>query len=456
MATTAIWAIKGSLKKLDTYVKNREKTEGTSKNAIDDLVHYAMQDEKVLSNHKVKSSSKETKSYVTAINCNEETSVKEMLDTKRAAGKEKGILAFHGYQSFAENEVTPDMAHEIGVKLANELWGERFQVVVATHLDKKHHIHNHFVLNSVSCTDGKKFNATKASYRLMRDTSDRLCREYNLSVIENPKYGKSKHYSEWQAVSEGRPTWRSLIKEDVDKAIKESVTDRQFFYNLKKMGYEINTGKDISVKPQGKERFMRLRRNFGDEYSIESINKRILAQVDLKYNTGSKKNIDSKNIFHAKHKRTIGGLNGLYLHYLFKLGVLPKRKQLTNAKLSFIFKEELMKLDSITAEAKFLLNNDIQTIGDLEKRQALLISRKSLLTKEKRQLNNSLRYETDDSKSKSMKSKRSALSKDLYQIRKELNYCENISKRSVSMKSKLVEGKEETKEKEEKENVQLR
>ena len=143
------------------------------------------------------------------------------------------------------------MAHEIGIQLAKRLWGERFQVIVATHLDKENHLHNHFVVNTVSFADGLRYHRTEKDYYDMQKASDELCREYGLSVIENPKRGKSKQYGEWRAEREGKPTWRSLIKADVDKAIAESMTDRQFFYHLRSQGYEIKMGKDISVKPPG-------------------------------------------------------------------------------------------------------------------------------------------------------------------------------------------------------------
>lgn len=103
----------------------------------------------------------------------------------------------------------------------------------------------------------------------MQTVSDELCREYRLSVIENPQYGKSKQYGEWRAEQEQRPTWRGLIRADIDEAIRQSMTERQFFDTLRKKGYEVKIGKDISVRPPGKERFVRLIRNFGEDYSIE-------------------------------------------------------------------------------------------------------------------------------------------------------------------------------------------
>lgn len=113
----------------------------------------------------------------------------------------------------------------------------------------------------------------------MRAESDTLCREFGLSVIDQPKQGRSKHYGEWKAEREGKPTWRSLIKSDVDEAIDKATSTRQFFQNLKNLGYEIKLGKDISVRPPGKERFFRLERNFGENYTEEAIKRRILSRI---------------------------------------------------------------------------------------------------------------------------------------------------------------------------------
>lgn len=162
--------------------------------------------------------------------------------------------------------------------LAKKLWGEKYQVLVATHLDRENHLHNHFVVNTVSFVDGIKYHRTEQDYFDMQRESDRLCREYGLSVIENPQRGKSKHYGEWRAEQEGRPTYLSLIKADVDTAIRQSMTERQFFYHLRQMGYDVKVGKDITVRPPNYPRGRKLMRNFGEDYSMENIRRRILAQ----------------------------------------------------------------------------------------------------------------------------------------------------------------------------------
>ena len=261
MATTSIWSVKGWLGKVVIYVENPEKTtapeiakfpryenEGAVQReekmqSLSDVIAYAVNAEKTRRKGKegeegiVSETEQIMQQYVSGINCTPATARNEMMAVKKRYGKDEGIVAFHGYQSFAPGECTPALAHEIGVRLAQELWGGRFQVLVATHLDKAHHLHNHFVVNSVSYLDGKRYHRTNRDYRDMRATSDRLCREYGLSVIEHPKPGKSRHYGEWRAEQEGRPTYHSIVREDVDEAILQARTEKQFFHFLREKGW---------------------------------------------------------------------------------------------------------------------------------------------------------------------------------------------------------------------------
>ena len=287
MATTSIWRVKGWLGKVVIYAENPEKTanpkfyadrELTEQDGqqLSDVIRYAVNSEKT----------QETGSedgaplhrFVSGINCSPATARDEILAVKKRFGKEDGTVAYHGYQSFAPGEATPELAHEIGVKLATRLWGDRYQVIVATHLDKENHLHNHFVVNTVSFADGIKYHRTRKDYHEMQTVSDELCREYGLSVIKHPQQGRGKQHGEWRAEQEQRPTWRGLIRADIDEAIRQSMTARQFFDALRKKGYAVKVGKDISVRPPGKERFVRLMRNFGEDYSLNSIRRRILSQ----------------------------------------------------------------------------------------------------------------------------------------------------------------------------------
>ena len=171
MATTRIWKVDNKLPRVLDYAKNPDKTENPNWSKTDyqtmrDVMDYAMDDFKT-----------ERQYYVTALNCNTDCAREQMQMTKTKFQKVDGILAWHGYQSFAEGEVDAKTAHEIGVQLASELWPD-FQVIVATHLNT-HCLHNHFVLNSVSYLHGGKFNGCRESYARMRATSDRLCKEHS-------------------------------------------------------------------------------------------------------------------------------------------------------------------------------------------------------------------------------------------------------------------------------------
>lgn len=216
MATTSIWRVHGWLGKLVLYVENPDKTENPAfyekpdmtqreTQGLSDVIEYAVQQEKTEKAETDDEGVEIMQQFVSGVNCTPMTARDEMIAVKKRFGKEGGVVAYHGYQSFAPGEATPEMAHEIGLRLAKKLWGERYQVLVATHLDKENHLHNHFVLNTVSFVDGIKFYRSEKDYYDMQKESDRLCREYGLSVIENPKRGKSKHYGEWRAEQEGRP-----------------------------------------------------------------------------------------------------------------------------------------------------------------------------------------------------------------------------------------------------------
>lgn len=158
--------------------------------------------------------------------------------------------------------------------------------------------------------------------------SDALCREYGLSVIDQPEPGKSKQYGEWRAEQENRPTWRGMIRAEIDEAIRQSMTERQFFENLRKRGYEIKVGADISVRPPGKPRFVRLKRNFGEDYTLENIRRRILAQQRPERPLPEPEHKTYHARLHGdfKNARKITGFRALYFHYCYLLGIFPKNQ----------------------------------------------------------------------------------------------------------------------------------
>ncbi len=281
MAVTSIWAVKSRIDSVIDYVNNPEKTIEkpelipeaiTARSAVGDVIDYAGNGDKT-----------EQMMFVTGINCDKYHAAEDFMLTKQRWGKTGGRLAYHGYQSFREgpDEMTAMQAHMIGVKLAQELWGDRFEVLVATHLNTGHY-HNHFVINSVSFADGLKYVRFNSDYRKMQQASDRLCREAGLHVITDPSSARGKTYDEWIAEREGRYTIRGKIREDIDYAIRLSRTQKQFADAMRDMGYEFKLfKKDGSylehpgIKPPGAKGYFRFR-SLGRNYEFDAIIKRII------------------------------------------------------------------------------------------------------------------------------------------------------------------------------------
>lgn len=167
MATTSMWAVRSRLDHLVKYVSNEEKT-----TLIQTIIDYTINKEKTMSLQ-----------LVSCINCMKNDPYNSMVHTKELYHDEKEILCYHGYQSFMEGEVTPEQAHQLGVELAEKLWGNRFEVIVSTHLNTKN-IHNHFLVNATSFVDGKRYCNTKHDRYMMMTISDEMCRQYGLSIIE--------------------------------------------------------------------------------------------------------------------------------------------------------------------------------------------------------------------------------------------------------------------------------
>jgi hypothetical protein len=428
-----MWPVHSRLDHLVAYVSNTEKTENPTRDDLQSVIEYAGAEHKT-----------EMRYFVSGVNCAPETAYTAMSDSLKLNDKKIRVLAYHGYQSFAEGEVTAETAHEIGVRLARELWGERFQVVVATHLNTGHY-HNHFVLCSTSFVDGKRFHACKESYARMRTVSDRLCHEYELSVVEKPKRGQTRHYAEIAAEREGKPTWRSIIKSEIDEAISQSMTENQLVMNLQKRGYEVKLGKDISVRPPGKERFFRLERNFGEDYSRQGIMRQMRTQGRPQFpESEPKKQVRTVKVKgNLKTAPKLTGFRALYFHYLYLLGKLPKNHPRPPSKVHFLYREDLIKIDKIDKELRLLCRYRIDTGEQLYSFKVGLEGEIKTLSDQRQRLRNSIRRPKDTAAVTEVKGQISLLSTRMSEIRKEVGLCGDIADRSLQIKEKMARVRQE-------------
>ena len=444
MATTAILDVKDNLKRVLDYASNPNKTEIKENsyhyNGLEQAISYTTNDLKT-----------EKQLYVTGLNCNLATAYKEMMITKKGFDKTDGILAYHAYQSFAPGEVDAETAHQIGIELAQAMWGDQFEVLVSTHLDKAHY-HNHFIINSVSFIDGKKYKDNKENYKKMRNCSDELCRKYKLSVIENPQ-NRNMHYAEWLAEQNHKPTWRSLIREDVDYAISHSMTMKQFYANLEKQGYQIKFGKHIAIRPKGKDRFVRLRSlDKKNTYTEENIRDMILAQSTIKWESMSK---PKQQTFQYKgdfsKARKITGFKALYFKYMYMMGIFPKNAP-NKKRVHFLLKEDLIYMDKITKEVTLISKKKINTLTDLDANEYFSKDRLENLIKERRCIYNKIKRCRKPELKEQLQQDISTLSSEIKELRKEVVLYEGIRQRSVSMKNKIKMIEQERKEHEEHEH----
>ena len=450
MAVCEIWDVKGRLDHPIDYAENPEKPANpkytdADLQAMNDVMKYATNGDKT-----------EKQFFVTGVNCDPDTARDEMMIAKRQWNDESEIVCYHGFQSFKAGEVTPEQAHEVGVKLAEKMWGDRFQVVVATHLNTEC-LHNHFVVNSISYIDGKHYYDNKKNLRLLRQRSDELCREYSLSVIEHPS-GRKKPYALYQAEKQGLPTRDTVAWQAVDEAISKSFTLKDFDRQLSEMGYRINfdpNRKYWTIIGKGWKRPKRLYQ-LGDDYTNERITERIRENsYAVKFSRFAEQAKPVKVIRvkgTLKDAKKIGGLRGLYLHYCYKLGILPKGKKQNYARLHYLLKDDLMKMDAITNETRLLCHNHIDTAEQLLSYKNSLETEMSELTEQRKGLYSQSRKSVGEEKG-AVKARLSEITGRMKTIRKEVRLCEGIEARSDALKEKLQTIRADEKEKQGKELV---
>ena len=259
-----------------------------------------------------------------ALNCQPDTAYRDMQETKCRWGKEKRpVQGYHIIHSYAPGEVRPEQAQELSVEFARQLLGDRFEAVIATHVDHEH-IHSHIVFNSVSCTDGRMFRGNfKAYYGDIRGVSNAISRENGLSVIESKR--KGKQYAQWNAEKQGKPTIRGLIRQDIDGALAGAISMQTLFAALEKQGYTVKRGANVkytAIRPPGSERFIRLD-SLGEGYTEADLKARLREKAaktpPVQVHIPRQKRYSVKRYGGNSRKTKPKGLRRIYLHYLYLL-----------------------------------------------------------------------------------------------------------------------------------------
>ena len=416
MATTKIWDVSAHVTKLLAYVANKNKTTMEIQNGFDDEeMRLAAEALGLSSDH----FATEEKKFVTGINCTPENANEVMLTLLEGTSPSE-IQCYHGYQSFKPGEVTPDVAHAIGIQLANELWGEDFPVIVATHIDKGH-VHNHFCLSATGFSS-KRYHDCNATYKLMRDTSDRLCREYGLSVIENPSKDRRKHIAEVHAEKKGIPTMRDQIRADIDAVAKQEFIIKNFYNRMRSFGYTIEQrGEFLRIKPYGYDKFFRLDK-LGKGYTEEDIEARI-------QNNAHNRQWTPIPYYQPILREKPTGLYALYLHYCYLLGAIPKVIP-KNPEAYAAIKEDVRRARMYSEQAKFLGKYFLDTKDDLIRHALKVRAQMEALCKERQKLRNKMRWMKDPDEMQPIREQIFAISDKLKPLRKEYAMCKDIYDRS--------------------------
>ena len=337
MAVTKIHPIKSTLKQALDYIENPDKTDG--------------------------------KMLVSSFGCSYETADIEFEMLLAQAMQKGNNLAHHLIQSFAPGEATPEQAHEIGRRLADEVLQGKYPYVLTTHIDKGH-VHNHIIFCAVDMVNCRKYVSNKQSYSFIRRTSDRLCREQGLSVVK-PGRDRGQSYAEWDAQRRGR-SWKAKLKIAIDAAIPQAKDFDDFLRLMERQGYEIKRGKFVSFRAPGQERFTRCK-TLGEAYTEEAITERIqgraIAARKPKVRKGISLRIDIENSIKAQQsagyarwakihnlKQAAKTMNFLTEHGISSYGELESKLNAVSARRDTAH-AEIKRIESRSAELAIVMKH---------------------------------------------------------------------------------------------------
>ena len=427
MATTGLWPIKGSLKTVIDYADNPDKT--TLEKYVDtDLyaaLRYTENDDKT-----------DQKMFVTGINCSKHTAYEQMMATKHRFGKLGGNVCYHGYQSFKAGEVSPELCHQIGVETAKRMWGDQYEVIVTSHLNTEN-LHNHFVVNSLSFKTGRKYSNKISEHIRLREISDEICREHDLSVLENAPFFGGEKGAYWQH-KEGKMTRRDLVKADAQRALDVSLNYPQLFMNLRRLGYQIDERR-LSVKAPDWERNIRL--------ASVGLTREVI-EASFRQHRGS----EEWYIFYRMHPikepkrkplddllremerdmyRSRSGVEVALISVFLILAMLLQAA-IENARytpLSPTMRLEMQNVMRYVADHRFLKDNNIQTTTELTEHIAQTQTKIQKLEAERQHIRNQIRR-TEPKAKDALKEEARAVTKRLKPLREQLKTLQRILDKS--------------------------
>ena len=467
MATTGFWPVKGYLKKVLDYADNPDKT--IDRKYLDDDLYSALR-------YTENDSKTDEKKYVSGVNCSAAFACEEMTAVRRKFGERGKVVAYHGFQSFKADELTPEECHAIGIETARRMWGKDYQVLVTTHLNTEN-LHNHFVVSSISFKNGKKFRNQISQHFELREISDQICKEHGLSVLENAEfYGGQKRKEYWKSKRDGTLSHKDQVKADVEYCIQYSMNQEQFCQQLEAKGYSIDPVR-MSVKADGWQRAVRLDRlGYTDEAIYERWDQNE-ADPEFRYRyQNHKPHISSSAVLITtvvelkQRKRARTPLKELYRQMDYEQEHPPKEPRseidkyldglvyemnhtsdtvtiLVDAIFAILIalielashytkeviltaelRHELKNYAQFCSDHRFLKENKLHTFDDLDRDIAQTETQITALETKRNKVRNQIRRETDPQILSENKAQRAAITDEITELRNRIKRVERIRK----------------------------
>lgn len=430
MAIVYIIPIHTHLDRTLAYVSNKHKTENENYEEVFLDLHSVL-------NYTVDDLKTEKQFYVSEVGLTSlETAFTEMMNTKKLYNKKDGNLGYHIIQSFAPGEGTPELIHDIGVDFVKRAFSG-YEAVVATHLNTDC-LHNHIVINSVCVETGKKFNDCMESYYNLRQISDDLCREYGLSVIENPQKRTRKPYDLYMAEKNGEWTKDAIIKRDIDECILKTTSERGFYTEMRKLGYTFNFERKYPTISHPKFERPRRLKTLGEGYTPQDIERRLMSKWQrYKVDIPEQDNL-VQEFFEPLDEPNY---REVYVSFVTVVQYVKKNPN-TNREIDKYLIDEMRKLDKLIEKQNLLCDNDIETPEQLEEFKTSCKSQIQECDEARNRLRKMLKAAeriADEKEVAELKEHISNLTMKMRALRKDIRICDRIQEQEPKIENKINE-----------------